>query len=133
MSGDTTQTIVGPAHQFQASGVKRKHWRTAAPIRAIFREAFAAAGLPYFIPHSFRNTLAALGEARCKTAEEFKAWSQNLGHEGVLTTFCSYGAVGTSRQREIIRSLLTQPEREVLTVEEIAKAVARELQGQVRR
>ena len=29
--------------------------------------------------------------ASCKTPEEYKAWSQNLGHEGVLTTFCSYG------------------------------------------
>jgi hypothetical protein len=25
--------------------------------------------------------------------EEFKAWSQNLGHDGVLTTFSSYGPI----------------------------------------
>ncbi|MGH9348762.1 MAG: tyrosine-type recombinase/integrase [Vicinamibacterales bacterium] len=103
-----TQTVVGPAHQFQASGLKREHWRTAAPIRGIFREAFTAAGLPYFNPHSFRSTLVALGETLCQTPEQFKAWSQNLGHEGVLTTFYSYGAVGTNRQREIIRNLVKQ-------------------------
>lgn len=124
-----TQTVVSPAHQFHASGVKREHWRTAAPIRSIFREAFSAAGLPYFNPHSFRNTLVEVGEKRCRTPEEFKAWSQNLGHERVLTTFCSYGAVGTSRQREIIRRLVEQPEREVPMVAEIARAVVRQLQA----
>ena len=39
----------------------RKHWSNAGPIRAIFKEAFSAAGLPYFNPHSFRKTLALLG------------------------------------------------------------------------
>ena len=39
----------------------------------------------------------------CKTPEEFKAWSQNLGHEKVLTTFTSYGAVAAHRQAVLIR------------------------------
>ena len=56
-------------------------------------------------PHSFRKTLAQLGERVRRTPEEFKAWSQNLGHEHVMTTFTSYGAVATSRQAEIIRRL----------------------------
>ena len=34
-----------------------------------------------------------------------KAWSQNLGHADVLTTFTSYGQVPTHRQGEIVRSL----------------------------
>jgi len=34
-----------------------------------------------------------------------KAWSQNLGHEDVLTTFRSYGSVASTRQAEIIRNL----------------------------
>jgi|SRR5262245_21523119 len=32
---------------------------------------------------------------------EYKAWSQNLVHENVLTTFSSYGDVGSCRQAEI--------------------------------
>ncbi|WP_377307192.1 hypothetical protein [Rhizobium lemnae] len=52
-----------------------------------------------------RNTVALLGEQRCRTPEEFKAWSQNLGHEQVLTTFTSYGTVATNRQAEILISL----------------------------
>jgi hypothetical protein len=50
------------------------------PIRAIFREAFERAGVPYANPHSFRATLAGLGEKLCISPEEFKAWSQNMGH-----------------------------------------------------
>jgi integrase len=95
----------GPDHQFQAGGLARKHWSNAGAIRAIFREAFEAAGLPGFNPHSFRHALAILGERTCKTPEEFKAWSQNLGHEQVLTTFASYGEVSPHRQAEIIKGL----------------------------
>jgi hypothetical protein len=35
----------------------------------------------------------------------FKAWSQNLGHAHVLTTFTSYGAVAQHRQDEIMTQL----------------------------
>jgi hypothetical protein len=34
-----------------------------------------------------------------------KAWSQNLGHADVLTTFTSYGNVPAHRQGELIRAL----------------------------
>lgn len=100
----TTKVIVGASHHFEVSGLDRKHWGSAGPIRKIFKEAFAAAGLAYFNPHSFRKTLAQLGGRVCKSPEEYKAWSQNLGHEHVLTTFSSYGDVGRQRQAEIIRA-----------------------------
>jgi integrase len=122
-----TRVGLGPAREFEAVGLDRSHWSTAAPIRSIFREAFEKAGLPYFNPHSFRNTLVQLGEARCQTAEEFKAWSQNLGHEKVLTTFYSYGEVNTRRQGEIIGALRTRQSTPRLEPAELAKAVAREL------
>ncbi len=100
-----TKIIVGANYHFEASGLDRKHWSSAGPIRKIFKDAFAAAGLAYFNPHSFRKTLALLGGQVCKSPEEYKAWSQNLGHENVLTTFSSYGDVGRHRQAEIIRAL----------------------------
>jgi integrase len=74
------------------------------PMVPGFKVAFASAGFPYFNPHSFRKTLALLGGQMCKSPEEYKAWSQNLGHENVLTTFSSYGDIGRTRQAEIIRS-----------------------------
>jgi integrase len=100
-----TKIVVGVSRHFEVAGLDRKHWSSAGPIRKIFKDAFAEVGLPYFNPHSFRKTLALLGGQICKSPEEYKAWSQNLGHEHVLTTFSSYGDVARHRQAEIIRGL----------------------------
>jgi integrase len=100
-----TRIAQGQNLQFEVSGLERKHWNNASPIRTIFREAFDRAGVPYFNPHSFRNTLVRLGQEVCVSPEHFKAWSQNLGHEKVLTTLTSYGEVACHRQGEIIRGL----------------------------
>jgi integrase len=100
-----TKIVVGDSRQFEVSGFERKHWSSASPIRKVFKNAFAAADLLYFNPHSFRKTLALLGGRICKSPEEYKAWFQNLGHEHVLTTFSSYGDVAGPRQAEIIRAL----------------------------
>jgi integrase len=98
----TKVAVVG--RKFEALGLDRKHWSNAGRIRTIFKDAFAACGLSYFNPHSFRNTLALLGQSLCKSPEAFKAWSQNLGHEHVLTTFCSYGNLDPHRQAAIMQS-----------------------------
>ncbi len=100
-----TEVGVGPRGGFQALGLSRKQWASAEPIRRIFREAFTASGLPYFNPHSFRTTLGQLGERLCASPEAFKAWSQNLGHEQVLTTLTSYGQVAPRRQAELLTQL----------------------------
>ena len=106
----TTKRGIGPDGGFVSVGLERHGWTTSEPVRRIFREAFEAAGLPYFPPHSFRHTLARLGEQRCQTPEQFKSWSQNLGHDDVLTTFTSYGAIPSHRQAELIRGLgITKP------------------------
>jgi integrase len=68
-----THVSLGQTRQFEASGLEQCHWRSASPIRAIFRESFERAGLRYFNPHSFRNTLVRLGQDVCKTPEQFKA------------------------------------------------------------
>ncbi len=102
-----TMVGVGESGGFEVQGLKRAYWSNATPIRSIFRDAFTAAGLPYFNPHSFRDTLALLGEKTCPNPEAFKAWSQNLGHEKVLTTFTSYGNVSSHRQAEIFDGLRT--------------------------
>jgi integrase/recombinase XerD len=91
--------------EFRATGLDRAHWANATPVRTIFREACVLAGLPYFNPHSLRNTLVQLAYELKLDAERFKAWSQNLGHENCLTTFSSYGEIPPARQAEIIRGL----------------------------
>lgn len=100
-----TAVKVGSSGQFEPVGLRRKPWASAAMIRQIFKRAFGAVNLPYFNPHSFRKTLAIMGETVCITPEDFKAWSQNLGHEQVMTTFYSYGKVSPHRQAEIIVGL----------------------------
>ncbi|MBG6199751.1 integrase [Labrenzia sp. EL_13] len=106
----STEVGLTDAGVFGALGMSRSFWSNAGPIRKVFRQAFEGADLPYFNPHSFRKTLAQIGERTCRTPEEFKAWSQNLGHENVLTTFTSYGEVGSHRQAEILGSLVHRKE-----------------------
>jgi hypothetical protein len=103
---------------FEAQGLSRDCWSNATPIRKIFREAFESAGLTYFNPHSFRKTLARFGQQVCQSPEAFKAWSQNLGHKKVLTTFTSYGPVGVERQAELIRTAgkQSQAEADIATI-----------------
>lgn len=114
----------GSDHNFQVSGLSDEHWSDAAAIRRIFKASFTLAGLPNFNPHSFRNTLAALGEHLCQSAEQFKAWSQNLGHEGVLTTFYSYGEVQENRQAVIFEDFKKPVESTgQLNTDAIAKAI----------
>lgn len=127
-----TEVKQGKNRTFEPTGIKKENWSTASPIRKIFKEAFESVGLPYFNPHSFRKTLVELGETICQTPEEFKAWSQNMGHEGVLTTFFSYGDVQPRRQAEIIQEL-GMPRDAVLqniNTDDFAKAVAREMKNQ---
>lgn len=125
----STRVGHGVDRGFKAEGLSRKPWRTAEPIRQIFRSAFAAAGLPYANPHSFRHSLARLGERLCRSAEEWKAWSQNFGHESEATTFVGYGHVPTHRQAEIMRALAkprsaTLPEGiDIVALEAFVKSV----------
>jgi integrase len=115
--------------QFAAMGLAGTHWASADAVRKIFKQSFEAAGLHGFNPHSFRHALAALGERTCRNAEEFKAWSQNLGHEGVLTTFSSYGPVSEQRQAQLIKMLGNRPARRDATeglTERLINAVQRE-------
>lgn len=89
---------------FHAVGILRRGWSTTQPINAIFRRAFEAAGLPYFNPHSLRDMLVHHAMTLDLSAEAMKAWSQNLGHSDVLTTFTSYGSVPTYRQGELVKN-----------------------------
>lgn len=89
---------------FAPAGLHRHGWSTTEPVREIFRRAFALAGLPYFNPHSFRDMLVRHAMTLDLSPEAMKAWSQNLGHADVLTTFTSYGSVPGHRQGELIRS-----------------------------
>ena len=95
-----TEMGLAPDGGFSPVGLARRGWASSEPVREIFRHAFAAAGLPYFNPHSFRAMLVRHAMTLNLSPEAMKAWSQNLGHADVLTTFTSYGAVPVHRQGE---------------------------------
>jgi integrase/recombinase XerD len=107
-----TRQLVGDACHFHSVGLAREHWATADPVRDAFAKAFAADSQPYFSPHTVRSTLAKLGQQICRTPEELEAWSQNLAHDDVLTTFRNYGAIAAPRQAEILTSLHASTDNE---------------------
>jgi integrase len=90
---------------FAVMGLSRDIYSNASAIREVIKAAFVNAGLPAFAPHSFRKTLVKYGDQVCKTREQFKAWSQNMGHDSVVTTLSAYCPVSSERQAELIRGL----------------------------
>jgi integrase len=88
---------------FAALGITRESWASGDRAREIIQGAFFAVGLPRFHPHSIRHALIRHAMSLDLSPEEMKAWSQNLGHTDVLTTFLSYGRVSTHRQGELIQ------------------------------
>lgn len=101
------KTLVEPGDQrsFAAIGLSRERWANASPVRAMFKAAYARVGLPYFKPHTVRDTLTQLAYKLQLSPEGLKAWSQNMGHTSVLTTLQGYGHVSTERQGEILANL----------------------------
>jgi integrase len=94
-------------------------------MRAIFRDAFTRAGLPYSNPHPFRKTLVALGKEKCRTWEEMQAWAQNLGHESLTTTFANYGKVSSDDQGKLVRNAGTANTSEADKLDHLIDLVAR--------
>lgn len=97
-----TKVGVGASRRFEALGICREPWSSPSSAADIFKLAFREAGLPPFSPHRVRDTLAELAKDHCRTPEDYKAWSQNMGHDDVLTTFRSYGSVASGRQVELL-------------------------------
>ncbi|WP_050605476.1 tyrosine recombinase XerC [Ruegeria sp. 6PALISEP08] len=90
--------------QFAVVGLKRQTYQNPNAIRAAVKQAFENAGLPTFAPHSFRKTLTVWADKHYPTREAVKAFSQNIGHESVVTTVSSYFPVSTERQGELIKT-----------------------------
>lgn len=113
---------------FQPDGLEPACWANASPIRDIFKAAFEKAGLPYYSPHRFRDTLVHYGQEICKTPEEFKAWSQSLGHSSPLTTFTSYGSIDPHKQGKILKQIGTSTEYKISSsVEEQLRNIIRSM------
>jgi len=89
---------------FAPCGLSREHWSTASPVRLIFKTAFRSVNLPETTPHRFRDMIVSEMYRRELPVPVCKAWSQNLGHEGAMTTLTSYGKIGLEEQGRLVRN-----------------------------
>ncbi|MDF2372684.1 MAG: tyrosine-type recombinase/integrase [Rhizobiaceae bacterium] len=80
-------------------------WQTDSAVRRAFRNGCKSAALQYFNPHSVRHYLKSIRDEYCRTAEERKAWSHNMGHENEQVTEDNYAKMTDSRRDEIFSTL----------------------------
>jgi integrase len=90
---------------FQVVGLKRTPYATTAPLRDVVKEAFALVQMPKYTPHAFRHMLMLYGDKNTNTREEFKAWSQNMGHKSEAVSVESYIPISEDAKHEIILRL----------------------------
>jgi len=76
---------------------------SSAAVDAVFRKACARLRFRY-TPHSARHAIAQLGDQVCRTPEERKAWSLNMGHSSEKITAQYYGRVTDAKKSELLRS-----------------------------
>ncbi len=107
----STKLSLDENEQFSRNELDTVAWQSTTSIRTIIKNAFEGAGLDYYNPHSFRKTIVQVGYEYCKTPEDFKAWSQNLGHNSPLTTFTSYGTIDEFSQGGIIKRLISNKKK----------------------
>ena len=89
---------------FEAKEVEPIFWRGTGSLREILKVRAGKTGVEYHRPHSFRHAAVHLAMKFCRTAEEIKAVSQNLGHENIGTTLMTYGTLDQFRVAEVIRN-----------------------------
>jgi integrase len=73
--------------------------KTNAAVRRAFMRCCKAASLQYFNPHSARHYLMSIRDEHCRTIEQRRAWSYNLGHDKETTSELNY-AVMTDKKRD---------------------------------
>ena len=113
---------------FEAQGLSKEHWANAQPVRDIFKKAFQAVGLPYFNPHLFRKTICKWALKNC-TQYEYKALSQNLGHDHAMTTYNSYGTLTEDEQLAAVSNIgKTNPDLQNISSEAIFTEAARRME-----
>jgi integrase len=92
-------------HIFTYSHVSKEFWSDAGAIRRIFRDRSNQMKLEYYSPHRFRHFAVNQATHYAKSPEQFKAISQNMGHENISTTFYDYGAINPHQASEIISGM----------------------------
>ena len=93
--------------KYQGTVVEPVFLKSTLAITRMFKKRSQDAGLKHYSPHKFRHGTIAESRKFCKTEEQRKAVSQNLGHEHVGTTF-SYGNMDVPQVNQIISKMSFQ-------------------------
>ncbi len=110
---------------FEAQGLSREHWANAGPVRELFKQAFHAVDIPYYNPHLFRNAVCKWG-LKNLTSYEYKALSQNIGHEHAMTTYNSYAKLSEDEQLEAVANIGTvNTDLQSITIEAMLEEIGR--------
>ncbi|WP_321335271.1 site-specific integrase [Breoghania sp.] len=79
--------------------------KSATEVRKLIKRKSAVADIPDFREHTIRTTIARMFDTWARTPKEYKALSQNLGHEHVRTTLEHYGKLDTETQGAVIEDI----------------------------
>lgn len=109
---------------FEVKGIEPVFWRSTSTIRKIFEDRTKNAGLEYFSPHKYRHSATRIATDNCRSAEQIKAVSQNLGHEHVNTTLLTYGRLHNYKVREVVSELNFKKNKDDDIREQLKKLVA---------
>jgi integrase len=120
----TTEQEGFGSYCFTADKLGSNFWKNTNSARMIFKKRLQAADLGYFNPHSFRRAAINIALSLCKTPAEFKAVSQNLGHENIATTMFDYAVLPEDEVERHVRNLT---KKKLNNKEEIAKMIAENL------
>lgn len=93
---------------FTSDKIERRFWKTTNSIRNIFKRRFEQVGQEYFSPHTFRHLATKLAIDLCNTPAEFKAVSQNLGHENVATTMFDYARLPDDEVSKKVKNITSK-------------------------
>ena len=89
----------------------RKYWGQRVPSMTstyAVSEAFRAACRNHhtiYTPHAAKHTIAAERDRRTLTAEQRKAWSENMGHENEQITLSHYGKLSADRHFDLMADI----------------------------
>jgi len=85
-----------------ATKVEPVFWKGTGRIREILEKISKEAGMEYFPPHTFRHLTIYLAIKYCRSIEQFKALSQNFGHEDIITILRVYANYAPYELQEIL-------------------------------
>ena len=111
------------SYSFAAITLDCKFWKNANSAREIFKKRFKNAGVEYFTPHSFRHAVADIALSLCETPSDFKAVSQNLGHENIATTMFDYAKLPEDEVAKRVKQITHKESRDP---EEILRKVLKD-------